>query len=203
MFTFVQNSQNMKDKVDQIIDEVFELYELHGGEDYIGEPVSQLEHMSQSAQLAIEQGYDDEVVLAAFFHDIGHICVMQNASNSMDGYGIKRHEKVGADYLRSKGFPERIAKLVENHVQAKRFLTYKYPEYYTSLSDASKKTLEFQGGRMKKEEADAFEADSLFETSILMRKWDELAKETEVPIIDMNDLKDRARNVLTRSMMIK
>jgi phosphonate degradation associated HDIG domain protein len=190
----------MKDKVDQIIDEVFDLYELHGGEDYIGEPVSQLEHMSQSAQLAVEQGYDDEVVLAAFFHDIGHICVMQNASNSMDGYGVKRHEKVGADYLRSKGFPERIAKLVESHVQAKRFLTYKYPEYYNSLSDASKKTLEFQGGRMEKDEADAFEADSLFETSILMRKWDELAKEINVPIIDMNDLKDRARNVLTRSL---
>jgi phosphonate degradation associated HDIG domain protein len=190
----------MKDKVDQIIDEVFDLYELHGGEDYIGEPVSQLEHMSQSAQLAVEQGYDDEVVLAAFFHDIGHICVMQNESNSMDGYGVKRHEKVGADYLRSKGFPERIAKLVESHVQAKRFLTYKYPEYYNSLSDASKKTLEFQGGRMEKDEADAFEADSLFETSILMRKWDELAKEINVPIIDMNDLKDRARNVLTRSL---
>jgi 2-amino-1-hydroxyethylphosphonate dioxygenase (glycine-forming) len=110
---------------------------------------------------------------------------------------------VGADYLRNKGFPERIAKLVESHVQAKRFLTYKYPEYYNSLSDASKKTLEFQGGRMEKEEADAFEADSLFETSIQMRKWDELAKETDVPIIDMNDLKDRARNVLTRSLMIK
>jgi 2-amino-1-hydroxyethylphosphonate dioxygenase (glycine-forming) len=193
----------MKDKVDQIIDEVFDLYELHGGEDYIGEPVSQLEHMSQSAQLALEQGYDDEVVLAAFFHDIGHICVMQNASNSMDGYGVKRHEKVGADYLRSKGFPERIARLVESHVQAKRFLTFKYPEYYNSLSDASKKTLEFQGGRMEQEEADSFEADSLFETSILMRKWDELAKEINVPIIDMNDLKDRARNVLTRSLMIK
>jgi phosphonate degradation associated HDIG domain protein len=193
----------MKDKVDQIIDEVFDLYELHGGEDYIGEPVSQLEHMSQSAQLALDQGYDDEVVLAAFFHDIGHICVMQNASNSMDGYGVKSHEKVGADYLRSKGFPERIAKLVESHVQAKRFLTYKYPEYYNTLSDASKKTLEFQGGRMEKEEADSFEADSLFETSILMRKWDELAKETDVPIIDMNDLKDRARNVLTRSLVIK
>ena len=193
----------MKDKVDQIIDEVFDLYELHGGEDYIGEPVSQLEHMSQAAQLAVEQGYDDEVVLAAFFHDIGHICVMQNASNSMDGYGIKRHEKVGADYLRSKGFPERIARLVESHVQAKRFLTYKYPEYYSSLSDASKKTLEFQGGRMEKDEADAFEADSLFETSILMRKWDELAKETNVPIIDLNDLKNRARNVLARSLMIK
>ena len=186
----------MKNKVDQIIDEVFDLYEKHGGDDYIGEPVSQLEHMSQSAQLALKQGCDDEVVIAAFFHDIGHICVSQNAYNSMDGYGIKRHEKVGADYLRSKGFPERVAKLVEGHVQAKRYLTYKHPEYYNSLSDASKKTLEFQGGRMSKDEADLFESDSLFETSILMRKWDELAKETDVPVIDLNEMKDRARNVL-------
>jgi phosphonate degradation associated HDIG domain protein len=193
----------MKNKVNEIIDEVFDLYELHGGEDYIGEPVSQLEHMSQSAQLAIEQGSDDEIVLAAFFHDIGHICVAQNTSNSMDGYGIKRHEKVGADYIRSKGFPERIAKLVEGHVQAKRYLTYKHEEYYNSLSEASKKTLEFQGGRMSKEEADSFESDTLFETSILMRKWDELAKETDFPIIDLNDMKHRARNVLARSMTIK
>jgi phosphonate degradation associated HDIG domain protein len=190
----------MKNKVDQIVDEVFDLYEKHGGDDYIGEPVSQLEHMSQSAQLAIDQGFDDEVVLAAFFHDIGHICVKQNASNSMDGYGVKSHEKVGADYLRSKGFPERVAKLVESHVQAKRYLTYKYPEYYNSLSDASKKTLEFQGGRMEKKEADAFEADSIFDTSILMRKWDELAKEEHVAVIDLNEMKDRARNVLTHSI---
>jgi phosphonate degradation associated HDIG domain protein len=193
----------MKNKVNEIIDEVFDLYELHGGEDYIGEPVSQLEHMSQSAQLAIEQGSDDEIVLAAFFHDIGHICVAQNTSNSMDGYGIKRHEKVGADYIRSKGFPERIAKLVEGHVQAKRYLTYKHEEYYNSLSEASKKTLEFQGGRMSKSESDSFESYTLFETSILMRKWDELAKETDFPIIDLNDMKHRARNVLARSMTIK
>jgi 2-amino-1-hydroxyethylphosphonate dioxygenase (glycine-forming) len=89
----------MNSQVDQVIDEVFDLYEKHGDEDYIGEPVSQLEHMSQSAQLAIDQGCDDEVVLAAFFHDIGHICVMQNETNSMDGYGVKSHEKVGAPII--------------------------------------------------------------------------------------------------------
>jgi 2-amino-1-hydroxyethylphosphonate dioxygenase (glycine-forming) len=190
----------MKSKVDQIIDEVFDLYEKHGGDDYIGEPVSQLEHMSQSAQLAIKEGCDDEVVLAAFFHDIGHICVKQNATNSMDGYGLKSHEKVGADYLRAKGFPERVAKLVESHVQAKRYLTFKYPDYYNALSDASKKTLEFQGGKMEKQEAQAFESDRIFDTSILMRKWDELAKEQHVPVIDLNDMKDRARNILARSL---
>lgn len=190
----------MKSKVDQIIDEVFDLYEKHGGDDYIGEPVSQLEHMSQSAQLAIKEGCDDEVVLAAFFHDIGHICVKQNVTNSMDGYGVKSHEKVGADYLRAKGFPERVAKLVESHVQAKRYLTFKYPDYYNALSDASKKTLEFQGGKMEKQEAQAFESDRIFDTSILMRKWDELAKEQHVPVIDLNDMKDRARTVLTRTL---
>src|SRR6187431_1174361 len=130
--------------------EVFSLYEKFGDEDYIGEPVSQLEHMSQSAQLAMNEGYDDEVILAAFFHDIGHICVMNNEANSMNGFGVRSHEKIGGDYLREKGFPERVANLVENHVQAKRYLTYRFPEYYAQLSDASKKTLNYQGGIMQK-----------------------------------------------------
>ena len=186
----------MTNKIESIITEIFDLYEKHGDEDYIGEPVSQLEHMSQAAQLAIEKGSDDEVVLAAFFHDIGHICVKQNDANSMEGYGIKSHEKIGGDYLRAKGFPERIARLVESHVPAKRYLTYKYPEYYNGLSEASKKTLEFQGGKMDAAEADAFERDDIFETSILLRQWDELAKEKDIPILDFDDLKDRARRVL-------
>jgi len=190
----------MNKKVDQVIEEVFDLYEKHGDADYIGEPVSQLEHMSQSAQLAISQGCDDEVVLAAFFHDIGHICVMQNAANRMDGYGVKSHEKIGADYLREKGFPERIARLVESHVQAKRYLTYKYPEYYNALSEASKKTLEFQGGKMDTKEAEDFERDDIFETSILLRKWDELAKEIKIPIIDLTELKARAKKTLLQSV---
>ena len=191
----------MNIKVDQVIDEIFDLYEKHGDADYIGEPVSQLEHMSQSAQLAINDGCDDEVVLAAFFHDIGHICVMQNAANTMGGYGVRSHEKIGADYLREKGFPERVARLVESHVQAKRYLTYTFPEYYNALSEASKKTLEFQGGKMDRSEAEAFESDEIFETSILLRKWDELDKEIEVPIIDLNEIKDRARKTLLQSVV--
>ena len=181
------------------IDEIFELYKKFGDADYIGEPVSQLEHMSQSAQLAMKEGYDDEVILAAFFHDIGHICVMNNEANSMNGFGIKSHEKIGGDYLREKGFPERVARLVENHVQAKRYLTFKYPEYYQQLSEASRKTLEFQGGVMTTLEADAFEKDPLFQISIRMRQWDELAKEIHVPIVDLEEIKDKASSVLFNS----
>ena len=58
--------------IDKTVEEIFSLYDRFGSADYIGEPVSQIEHMSQSAELAIREGYDDEVVLAAFFHDIGH-----------------------------------------------------------------------------------------------------------------------------------
>jgi len=186
----------MENRTDQIIQEVFALYYTYGSEDYIGEPVSQLEHMSQAAGLAIKEGYDDEVVLAAFFHDIGHICVMHNEDNDMGGFGVRSHEKIGGDFLRERGFPERIAKLVENHVQAKRYLTYKDSAYYDELSPASKQTLEFQGGKMNAQEASLFEKDPLFSISILMRKWDELAKEMNVPVIDLQLVKDKAKKVL-------
>jgi phosphonate degradation associated HDIG domain protein len=188
----------MQSSIDQTLHEVFGLYEKFGAADYIGEPVSQIEHMSQAAQLAMKEGFDDEVVLAAFFHDIGHICVMHNEAASMGGYGVMSHEMIGADYLRGKGFPERIAQLVENHVKAKRYLTFKYPEYYESLSEASRKTLEFQGGVMSAKEAETFEKDALFDTSIRMRKWDELAKEINVALVNLEEIKSRARMVLSR-----
>jgi len=190
----------MSNSPTQTVEEVFSLYVKFGHADYIGEPVSQLEHMCQSAQLAMKEGFDDEVILAAFFHDIGHICVMKNIQNSMGEYGIKSHEKIGADYLREKGFPEQLAKLVENHVSAKRYLTFKYPDYYAQLSDASKKTLEFQGGKMTAEEARQFEKDPQFEVSLLLRKWDELAKETHVPLLNLDILKAKAVGILQNNV---
>jgi phosphonate degradation associated HDIG domain protein len=183
-----------------VVLKVFGLYEKYGSEEYIGEPVSQLEHMSQSAQFAMDAGFDDEVILAAFFHDIGHICVMKGWDNNMEEFGTKSHEKIGADFLRENGFPEKIAALVENHVQAKRYLTFKYPEYYNQLSDASKKTLEYQGGKMTENEAIQFQKDPLFEISLLMRKWDEMAKALSIPIIDLEILKQKAKRILLKEM---
>jgi 2-amino-1-hydroxyethylphosphonate dioxygenase (glycine-forming) len=180
----------VQSKNESIVDEVFALYEKYGDEDYIGEPVSQIEHMSQAAALAAVDGYDDEVVLAAFFHDIGHLCA--DDAESMDGMGNIDHEKLGADYLKKLGFSERLSLLVQSHVVAKRYLTYKHPEYYNKLSDASKKTLEFQGGVMDKEQAEAFEADPDAELMIKMRTWDDLAKEINVPVNNIASLRKMA-----------
>jgi len=173
-------------QIETTVNEIFDLYEKHGAEEYAGEKVSQLEHMVQAAQLAMEGGYDDEVVLAAFLHDVGHLLPIQNASESMGGYGMMDHEKVGAVYLGKRGFSERMCKLIASHVNAKRYLTWKYPEYYNQLSGASKKTLEYQGGRMEDAEASAFEADALFDLYIQMRRWDEAAKVEHLPVPDIN-----------------
>ncbi|QQZ41830.1 HD domain-containing protein [Pseudomonas sp. SK3(2021)] len=179
---------------EQRIAEVFGLYERFGDSDYIGEPVSQIEHMSQAAQLAMAEGFDDEVVLAAFFHDIGHICA-QDGEN-MGGFGVVSHERLGADYLRRAGFSERLARLVEYHVQAKRYLTFKEPGYYERLSQASRRTLQYQGGVMSAEEARAFEQDPLCAVSLRLRHWDEQAKELWVPVMDLQVLKDKAARLL-------
>lgn len=187
----------MRSKNETIVDDVFALYEKYGDEDYIGEPVSQIEHMSQAAVLAAADGYDDEVVLAAFFHDIGHLCA--DDAESMDGMGNIDHEKLGADYLRNLGFSDRLASLVQSHVVAKRYLTYKHPEYYNKLSDASKKTFEFQGGVMNKDQADAFEADPDTELMIKMRTWDDLAKEINIPVDNIGYLRQIALKHLDKN----
>jgi phosphonate degradation associated HDIG domain protein len=179
-----------------VVNEVFSLYEKYGDEDYIGEPVSQLEHMSQAATLAEDEGYDDEVILAAFFHDIGHLCADAGEAESMDGMGNVDHEKLGADYLLERGFSERVANLVQGHVIAKRYLTYKYPEYYDKLSVASKTTLEFQGGVMSSDEAEEFELNPDAELIVRLRYWDDMAKEMNIPVNNLAHLKSLALNHL-------
>jgi putative nucleotidyltransferase with HDIG domain len=150
--------------------------------DYIGEKVSQLEHACQAAQLAGAEGYDADVILAALFHDIGHLCEFIMPVHKMNEFGIIDHEKLGAGYLREKGFSEKIARLVESHVAAKRYLTYKNPDYFNRLSDASKYTLQQQGGPMNETEAELFEQDSLHHLFIKLREWDDKAKLEQQPI---------------------
>lgn len=164
---------------------IISLYQKYGNADYIGEPVSQLEHMCQSAQLAEAEGFSEEVILAAFFHDIGHLCEHFMPVAYMGGFGVVDHEKLGADFLRQKGFSERVCKLVQSHVEAKRYLTFKDPGYYDQLSEASRRTLEFQGGVMSLEEVIAFEKDPDSDLILALRKWDEAAKLENIPLPDL------------------
>lgn len=116
------------------------------------------------------------MILAALFHDIGHVVGLEagESAEGMGGCGIPRHEHVGADFLKICGFSDRICRLVRSHVSAKRYFCWKDPNY--KLSDASRTTLTFQGGPMKTEEAKKFEADPDFKIYLKLRTWDEAAK---------------------------
>jgi phosphonate degradation associated HDIG domain protein len=160
--------------IDDPVDRILSLYADGGHRGYIGEPVSQLQHAAQTADCALAAGCDDEVVCAAFLHDVGHLC---NAdAERMGRWGAAGHEALGARYLLALGFGERVARLVAGHVAAKRYLTSTQPDYYERLSTASKATLRYQGGPMRAEEARAFEADPLYPQMLALRTWDEAAK---------------------------
>lgn len=149
------------------------------GQFLYGEQVTNLQHALQCAALAEEEGYDEEVVLAAFLHDIGHL--FDEGNELMDIYGTRNHDAIGAQYLRARGFSEKVCSMVGGHVDAKRYLTYKDSDYYDQLSHASKETLKFQGGPMSKKEAEVFESNPYHEMVVKLRLWDDEGKVPEIP----------------------
>lgn len=159
----------------QTVKEILALFEQYGEEEY-GENLSQQEHMIQAAQMAQLENQANEVVIAALLHDIGHLYGHQLNNDRMGDFGIMDHEALGADYLTTRGFSDKVATLVKGHVLAKRYLCYADPDYMVALSHASRETLKQQGGPMMKAEAELFRNSPYFDLSIRMRHWDEEAK---------------------------
>ncbi|MDD4930598.1 MAG: HD domain-containing protein [Candidatus Colwellbacteria bacterium] len=159
------------------MDKIISLFRKRGGSDYIGEPVTQEQHMVGAALIAEEKGYSDDLIVAALLHDIGHL-LFEN--EKMGDLGVKGHEKIGADYLRGLGFNETVCDLVENHVNAKRYLCTVSPLYSKNLSNASRKTLNYQGGPMSNKEIWEFRKRPRFEMYIDLRIVDELSKESDM-----------------------
>lgn len=186
-----------RQNINETLETVLAVFRDRGHEEYHGEPVSQLQHAMQAAELAQQSRPDDpEFVLAAFLHDFGHLCDSASGDDNMDGYGIRQHELTGARELERLGFSEKIIRLVAGHVQAKRYLVSTDPDYYGELSEASKITLEKQGGLLSPEEQRAFEQDPLFEQHIALRRIDERAKGEGLPVQGLDWLEGLMRTHL-------
>lgn len=177
------------------VTKIFSYYEEFGSKDYIGEEVTQIEHMVQAAMLAEENKDSVEVILGALFHDIGHLIAFDK--ETMGGFGIKNHERLGADFLRELGIPEVIPELVESHVSTKRYLA-RDDKYYNSLSRASQTTLKYQGGVFNDEEALEYESFPNFELYIKIRLYDDAAKDPNKTIKPLNYYKDMLLEYLNR-----
>lgn len=162
--------------------DAFDLLIQGTGHAYFGEQVTQLEHALQSAYLAVQAGADDETILAALLHDIGHVL----EGDVDDELGVIDHDAVAMSWLRDHGYGERLIALVGGHVDAKRYLVATNPSYAARLSEASTRTLAKQGGPMSSDEIKAFEAHPLMKEMLRLRSWDEQAKipGAQVPALD-------------------
>lgn len=170
------------------------LYKKHGDKAYIGENISQREHVVQSALLAetyleniaCEDDTRSSIILGALFHDVGNLLMYEypNQFKLTADLGILDHEVHGSNYLRNLGFNEFICSLVKNHVYTKRYLITKNPEYFNVLSDASKKTFEYQGGLLTELEIQNYENDPNFKWHLKMREWDDMAKSTDRTLLE-------------------
>ncbi|OQW47248.1 MAG: hypothetical protein A4S09_15760 [Proteobacteria bacterium SG_bin7] len=157
------------------VENIRDILEKSKLQSYIGEKISQYEHAIQCADLALKAGAEEDLIIAAFLHDIGHL-ITRSEAKQMGDFGTADHDKIGANFLLENGFSERTANLVRNHVQAKRYLVATRPTYRENLSDASIETLKYQGGPMSESEIKKFEADPDFKDSLRLRAWDEQGK---------------------------
>lgn len=148
--------------------DVIGLLAAHGQRSY-GESVTQLEHALQCAALARRNRADDELVLAALLHDIGHLAVASEDAETL------HHGHHGAGLLRPY-VPQRVAWLIEHHVVAKRYLWTVDPRYAARLSPMSVRSLARQGAALPIEHRLALETRPWFADALRIRRWDDEAK---------------------------
>ena len=153
---------------------------------YGGEPVTELAHSLQCAELARDAGADDELQLACLLHDVGRFAVDPRLIFDKKDRAVgaspdaKGHHEVGADLI-APYVPERVAWLVRMHADAKRYLCAIEPAYWDTLTPGSRYTLTLQGGVMTPETVSSLTRHPWLADAVRLRRWDDLAKVPDQP----------------------
>jgi phosphonate degradation associated HDIG domain protein len=156
------------------IADICALFEAKGGRMYSGEPVTQLEHALQSADLAQRSGADAALITAALLHDLGHM--LNDLGETPTERGVDDvHQYYALPFLRPL-FGDDVLDPIKLHVDAKRYLCATRGEYYASLSADSKRSLALQGGIYTSDEAAAFAVRPGAQRAVALRLWDDAAK---------------------------
>ena len=145
------------------------------GQSKYDEAVTQYEHAVQSACLANNEQAGNELVVAALFHDIGHLIADEHKHQTSFLNDDLYHEEVAASFLADL-FPQAVIDPIRLHVPAKRFLCTIDSTYYDQLSKASKKSFQLQGGFMSDEQVREFKLEPHHQAALRLRRWDDLAK---------------------------
>ena len=166
------------------------LFAREGSSLYGGEAISQAEHALQCAWAAEQQGDDDALVVACLLHDLGHLLNEQGDTPSLRGID-DTHQYFALPFLRGL-FPDALLDSIKLHVDAKRYLCQANPAYFAKLSDDSKRSLVLQGGVFGAEQAAAFIAQPGARDAVMLRQWDDLAKQAELPTPSLAHFMTRA-----------
>lgn len=159
------------------------LLEAAGAERYGMEPVSQLQHALQCAMHAERTDSSPTLIAACLLHDIGHL--VGEGDEGLAERGIDAaHEKIAAEWL-ARHFPPAVVEPVRLHVDAKRYLCRAEPHYWSGLSEASKTSLEVQGGVYSESEARGFIALPFAYDAVRLRRWDDAAKTPRLKTPDL------------------
>lgn len=163
-----------------ILDDIRQLFAARGAARYDGEPVTQLEHALQTAHLAEQARADDELVTACLLHDLGHLLLAERDAPQRDTPTLRgiddRHQRAALPFLHGH-FTARVLDAIEGHVDAKRYLCQSRAGYHDRLSADSRRSLALQGGVFSADEAAAFIARPGARDAIVLRVWDDLAKQ--------------------------
>ncbi len=151
---------------------------------YIGEKVTMSEHMIQAAMLAEKAKCNDDLVCSCLLHDYGHF-ILEKPDELVKLKVDGEHENIAYEYFKSF-FKKEIVEPIKYHVLAKRYLA-RDKKYYNELSEASKISLNLQGGVLNDEESNKFKTKGYFRPSILLRKFDDAAKRTDIKMKSIHD----------------
>ena len=160
---------------------------------YIGEKLTMSEHMIQSAMLAEKSKCNDNLICSCLLHDYGHFLI-ENPDNLVKINKDGEHEAIGYEYLK-KFFKKEIVEPIRHHVLAKRYLA-RNKKYFNFLSEASKISLKLQGGVLNDKESKEFKKKKYFKNSILVRKFDEAAKKTNIKMKSIDNYKSLLKSKL-------
>jgi phosphonate degradation associated HDIG domain protein len=158
-----------------MIQKIVDLFNEKGHSLYGGEAVTQMEHALQAATFAKKNNASDALITASLLHDIGHL--LHALPDDAPDFGVDDlHEELAAIFL-EKYFIKEVVEPAKLHVQAKRYLCFVDAGYYNTLSEPSRQSLALQGGIMNAEEAAEFEKYENYKEAVLLRTWDDLAKD--------------------------
>ena len=180
------------------LETIIGLFTEHGAREYLGEPVSQLEHALQAARLAVEEDASDPLVVAALLHDIGHL-LDDRAAGAGDRGVDERHEDKGDRFL-SQYFDNDVTEPIRLHVSAKRYLCAVDNVYLTRLSPASIRSLELQGGPMHRAEVVAFASLPHLDAAVALRLWDDQAKQPGLGVPGLEEYIPYLQRVMMRTI---